>query len=597
MDNGEHGENIRREELSDAVRALTERVARLEDLVQGLRVAGGEAETQAEARMEVPAGETGLADRGGPLTTGGMTAVFSRIATVSLILVLALVLRTLTDSGFLGIRVGSLLGIGYASLLEAIGWFMYRRSHPFAPIFSVSGALLLFSVVIETHATFGVLSSLPAYIVLIVAAAGLAVISRLQGVATPAWVGTVGLLFAGVPLDFPNPFFIYLAVLLLAANLMAFAAVDLPRSWWLRHLTVAVTGLVYLAWAFKIAMALKGEGPLPGNLAFTWFLPSVSVMTVFYVTMSFLRTVRRRLEAIGMFDALLPTLSAVWAYGLAFLVIRSAAWDIRVLGAAGVAAATALLGLAFLAVRTREDGPAGANVFAFPAAFLLAISFRDVSGQSIIALAILSWAALNLAYLSRIWKSSGVRVTSYFLQITVMGASLLLLASAPVGRMPAITIVSTAAIAAIAFIHYRLARGTEPPADSFYFTRLDGKDRSAAALLVVSLAGAFLACRAGSHLLIFAVLDGTSDAFRSIQSILINLGAIALFLAASRLKSVEVKMVAILVTLIGGGKVFLLDLLGIRGMPLVMSVLSFGLAAALAAVVLSRWQKTSPKQG
>ena len=167
----------------------------------------------------------------------------------------------------------------------------------------------------------------------------------------------------------------------------------------------------------------------------------------------------------------------------------------------------------------------------------------------------------------------------------------MLLASSPSGKMPAVTISATAAIAVIAFIQYCMARRVEPPEPSLYFTRWDKGDRSAAALLIVSLVGAFLMFRAGFHVLIFGMLDGTPDAFRSSQSVLINLGAIALFLLASRLRNTEVKMTAVFVTVVGAGKVFLLDFFAVQGIPLVTSVFSFGLAAALGAVVLSRWQR------
>jgi hypothetical protein len=36
------------------------------------------------------------------------------------------------------------------------------------------------------------------------------------------------------------------------------------------------------------------------------------------------------------------------------------------------------------------------------------------------------------------------------------------------------------------------------------------------------------------------------------------------------------------------------DLLGTKGVPLVLSVLSFGLAAATQSITLSRWQKVFP---
>lgn len=597
MDNGEREKSRRVEELSDQVRALTERVARLEDQVQRGQPAGEAAGIRHEVREKPGSAEAVSGERKGPLSMGGMTAIFSRIATISLILVVALVLRLLTDNGMVNLKVGSLLGIGYASLLEATGWIMYRKSHPFASIFSVSGALLLFSVVIETQARFGSISSLPAYGVLIVAAGGLAVISQLQKVAIPVCVGTVGLIFAGIPIDFPSPSFVYLAVLLLAANAMAFSASNIPKCWWLRQVAVGSTLLVYLAWAFKLSVALRSGEQVPGHLFLQWFLPFITIMAILYISMSYRRISRNEGVEVGFFDSLLPAIAAIWAYALSFLVFHSASWNLRVLGVGGIIAATGLLGLAFLIVRIREEGSTGANVFAFPAAFLLALSFRDVSGESIIALAILSWAGLNLGFLSRRWKSSGVRVTSYFLQVTVMGASLLLLASSPSGEISAVTIGSCAAVAVIAFTHYRLSRKFGPPTESWYFRRLDTQDRSAASLFLVSLAGSFLMFRALAHVVIAGMLNGSQDAFRSAQSMIINFGAIGLFLVASRQKNVEVKMVAVLVTVIGGFKVFFLDFLGIRGLPLVMSVLSFGLAAALAAVVLSRWQKTSPEQG
>ena len=51
---------------------------------------------------------------------------------------------------------------------------------------------------------------------------------------------------------------------------------------------------------------------------------------------------------------------------------------------------------------------------------------------------------------------------------------------------------------------------------------------------------------------------------------------------------------AILVTVIGAVNVFLYDLIRAHGMPLVISVLSFGLATAVESVILGRWQHLSP---
>jgi hypothetical protein len=53
----------------------------------------------------------------------------------------------------------------------------------------------------------------------------------------------------------------------------------------------------------------------------------------------------------------------------------------------------------------------------------------------------------------------------------------------------------------------------------------------------------------------------------------------------------QVRNVAILITLIGAGKVFLLDLFSMRGVPIVASLLSFGVTAFLESFALSRWQR------
>ena len=81
------------------------------------------------------------------------------------------------------------------------------------------------------------------------------------------------------------------------------------------------------------------------------------------------------------------------------------------------------------------------------------------------------------------------------------------------------------------------------------------------------------------------------DAFRSSQSVLINTAAIALILFAFLKQNKEIRNVAILVMVLGGIKVFLYDLMGIHGLPLVFSVLSFGLAAAAESIALGKWQK------
>ena len=81
------------------------------------------------------------------------------------------------------------------------------------------------------------------------------------------------------------------------------------------------------------------------------------------------------------------------------------------------------------------------------------------------------------------------------------------------------------------------------------------------------------------------------DAFRCSQSVVINCSAIALILFAFLRQNKEIRNVAILVMIVGGIKVFLYDLMGTHGLPLVLSVFSFGMAAAVVSVALGKWMK------
>ena len=53
----------------------------------------------------------------------------------------------------------------------------------------------------------------------------------------------------------------------------------------------------------------------------------------------------------------------------------------------------------------------------------------------------------------------------------------------------------------------------------------------------------------------------------------------------------EIVIIATIVAVLGGIKVFILDLFGINGVPLVLSVFSYGVVAAFGSVVLGKWQK------
>jgi uncharacterized membrane protein len=152
-------------------------------------------------------------------------------------------------------------------------------------------------------------------------------------------------------------------------------------------------------------------------------------------------------------------------------------------------------------------------------------------------------------------------------------------------------------IAVISIYHYQWCRRWPVPEKSALFDAFDRNDRSAILLLLGGLASGFFMFRIGIfQAMQFISAEMQRDTFRCGQSVLINVAAIILILLAYFRQDKEIRNVAILVTVVGAVKVFLYDLLGTHGLPLVLSVFSFGTAAAVESLALGKWQKQPDEQ-
>lgn len=523
----------------------------------------------------------------------GRSSLLQRLATVCFLLVVALVLRTLTDSGVMAKDLGSWLGMFYAFALIGAGWFGYRRQHPLAPVFTVIGTLLVYSIVVETHEHFESLSTLPAYLILAAAAAMTGAISHLYRVALPVFVGALGMGLAGVALDFPNPVFPYLVVLLIAANLLGTFATRLQRCSWLRWLLFLLTIFMAQVWGFRLGISLGRGGGEELPFSLLGFFPAVVVMAGSYLGIALFGILGRITEKISKFDYILPTLNVLWAFIVARYVVNSGLGNELFLGLSGLAAAVIHLVVAFWLGRRRVKEGAGANSFIIAGSVLLMLALPVATGSRMLSLAVLSALAVGLAVLAYRWKSGGMRAFSYLLQIYVCATLALYLRSVE-GTAPSLVGAGASAVlSCLAFFHYLWARNNPPPSESRVFKRFDPDDRSAVLLLMASLVGAFFALRVGVYQGLDRFMAGgdPSMAFSSAQSVLINGAAVVLMCYAFARRNKEVRNVAILLTVIGGGKVFLIDLFGMRGVPVVVSVLSFGVAASLESFALTRWQR------
>ena len=519
-------------------------------------------------------------------------SLFPRLATLCFLMVVALILRTITDSGIVKPLLGLGLGMGYAAALMVAGWHQYRRESSLAPVFVACGALLMSSIVVETHARFGSLPLVPAYLTLMATGAGLAFVSRRFSVFLPVSVGTLGMCLAGTAIDYPNPFFPYLFMVLLTANLLGYYAGTLRRCGWLRWTVLLVTLAMFLLWGMRLGAVAAGRITAAPTLAPGWFLPVLAAFGVAFLTIALLGIVRSRGERLSTFDFSLPTINAVGLYLAARVVVDEASGSALALSLVAILFALVHFGAAFWLATRKIEGVPGTNSLVVAGSALLALALPTSLGTALTAAPVLAAAALGVALLSGRWGSGAVRATSYLLQ----ACSVVFLAFHFLARgLPASPLAGTvpsAALAALALVHYLWCRRHAPPARSPLFGTYDTQDLSGAVPLLASLTGAFFFLRAIAWWIILPAGPRGPDAFQCTQSVIINLAALGLGLYAYRAHDREIRNVAILVIAVGAIR-SASDLLGTRGTPLVLSIFSFGLAAAVQSIAMSRWQKTS----
>jgi hypothetical protein len=519
------------------------------------------------------------------------SALLPQLATICFLLVVALMLRTVTDNDILDKQLGSLLGMTYAAALIGYGWYKYSRSSPLAPVFAICGAALMFTIVVETHAHFASLPSVPAYLLLMCTGAAMAGISYKFRIALPMLVGTLGMCIAAFAIDYPNPIFPYLVLLLLFANVLGFFATRLQRCSWLRWIILGLTVFTFQVWAVKLGLSLTRNIEPPAGQALPWFLPMVALLSAIYLAISLYGILKDNSGKISSFDFSLPTINVIWAFLAMRYVLTAQGENIILLGMFGAIVAAAYLCLAFWMGGRGLLGAPGTNTFALAGSVLLIMALPlAAAGYALAYLPLLAGAALLMAYLSAEWRSGGVRVTALLLQLYVGIALTMALhghdSAVSFGYAPA------AGIAALcALFQFHWCRKTPPPEESQVYSHFDKEDRSAVLLFMVSLVNGFLMLRVLLFLALAASAGDMTNAFACSQSVLINVSAAGLMLFAFFRRNKEIRNVAILVTLIGGGNVFLSDLFATRGFPLVASVFSFGLAVALESVILSRWQR------
>lgn len=583
------------ESLVDEVRALGARVDGLVEQVTALS-------TGKTPAVEVAPIEEAYVPHlpRGPEELSGRTFL-SSVSTVSFLLVMALILRWIANQEIMPPQMASLLGVTYAGSLIIIGFVRYtRRPRRAVPLYITSGTLLLFSIVFETYYRFEWISAPLAYGVLGLTVIVMTIFGLRFRAATPVSVAVLGASVLGLVLVFPSPFFPYLPALLFVANVAAYLALRIPRCRWLLGVVFMVTLFFWLMWTVKVrAPLLDGEVP-SAELALPWLLPFVAGFALLYVLMA-LASALRGPQPLGPFMSALPLLNALWAYavasGVASAVAGAVARGVVLPGQgwtghrAGVLAAALHLLLAFWVTRgnsgrTRPGGRtrAGAS-FAAAAVILLVASLPAATGNMPVTVLVWTGVGLSLALMSVFWQNRAIRALSFGLQgwactAAIVSGSLACLLPLPVDNV-AVAVLAFASCVA----HYGWCRTRKAEPDAAYW------DIFEVVLLLVALGYAFGAGRMAYFAFLGSFGVETAGAFQCGQSILINVAALVLMLLGLRWMSGHVQVVAAVVAVAGALKVFAYDLVNISDLPLVLSVSSFALTAAVASLVWGRWQR------
>ncbi len=531
----------------------------------------------------------------GVLKKAGTGSLLPRVATVCFVMVFALILRTITDNEIINTKIGSLLGMGYAAALIIGGWWLYSRQSRLAPVFPACGLLLLFSIVLETHARFHSLSTVMAYIILFSAGAVVIALGLRYRASFQLCAAALGSGLVGMSIDFPYPFYPLLALLLFGGGVAAYIANREKLCPSLRWTTFGLIFAFWLFWAFKLNAPAACDEPTADLIHLTWFFPLLFVFWAFYTGTNIYRMATDK-EDFGFFESLLPTVAGVGAFLAAWSVVipwyRNTLW----LGIAGVLAGILHFVVAgWLAGRDKESAT-GSTTYTFAAVMLLSLGVAAIFSNLLWAVPILSVSAYLLVRVADRWQSGGIRCTSYLFQLAagLVALSTGVVAADIASPLTGVLVIGT--LMTMSFLQYRWCRSHTPPGiHSAFFSWLDRKDFSAVILLLTGLISGFFLVRLGLYQVLSRTTAEFEYMFRGGQTVFINLGAVLLLLVASSRKNNEILTVAIIVGILGMLKSFVFDLFRINGMPLVFSVFSSGVVAAVGSVVSTRWQGKKEK--
>jgi hypothetical protein len=364
----------------------------------------------------------------------------------------------------------------------------------------------------------------------------------------------------------------------------------------LRWLLFALTLFMIQIWDMKLALYLNKVGA--DNLEFSvqGLLPSIGFLGMVFAGIALLGVLGKVQERISKFDVVMPVLNVCWVYLAGSYAIRKGLTTSATFGWICLAAALLHLAVAWWLARRVAGGALGTTSFALAGGLLLAFGAPMAIGHHMSGSAVVGLLAVGMALASIRYANLGLRLTSYLLQLYACSALVLLLWTTEGTKPSVVGALSSGLLSLIAFCHYFWARRHPMSAGESAMHLINRNDRGAGALLIAALFSGFFTMRVGIYQALDFLHMATHSAFGGAQTVLINVTAAVLLWISLMRRNRELRNIAVVITVIAAGKVFLMDMMQLKGMPLMISVFTFGLVAALASLVLGRWNKVPGAQ-
>lgn len=516
-------------------------------------------------------------------------ALLQKMAAICFILVFALLLRTVTDYGYINALGGSLLGLVYVSILAIVGCVSYVNGKQLANVFSISGFLLLFAIVFEGYSRFGTIPVGVAYGILLTALLTSAAVGIKYRVVKLLSVSLIGVTISGLAIGFPRVNFPLSGMLFFAANVVAIIAANRLENGKLKWPVTLLTLFFWVIWAFKAHVPLSRGELIPQYVYLNWLAP----LLICFVALYFITYFKRYFSEVKLtvYDGVIPSINMLLLFLVGSVVLTGYLQQSWLLGLLALAMGLVHFWVGWRLSIKAQDRFVGVGGAFVAGAIMLAMGVVAVVDN--MAWAISCWALLayGLARLSGYCNSGVIRLISYCYLVLALWTGLSLgLFEVGATTAPHASLMAAAALALLGLMQFKWCRHNPPPAGSL-FAKFDRRDYSAVILLVTCLAGCYLLFSMTIDLLASSLLADPANVAKCGRSVIINVAATLLLIMGGRRHDLELIWIAVFLAGIGCLKVFLVDLFGTSGIPLVLSVLSFGVVAMAGSIVMGRWNK------